>query len=273
MEESAQRLGRKAERSDAMDNAVRYGLVVYGLLHLIVAWLAVELALGRSRQNVSSQGAFQQLAQDTLGRIVLAAVAGGMLLMVVWQALEAFAGHADRSGWSLWLRRFRSAVTAVIYGFLTYEAAKMVFTGGQGGSGRRQANSLTARLMDLPAGQVLVGVVGLVVFGVGVGMSWHSLSGGYGENLSAEGRRGEAGRAYLFFGRLGYLAKGVGACLVGAIICYAAVTHDPQKSGGLDQAVRDLVHWPAGGPIIFVIAAGIGCYGLFCFARSRHLHR
>jgi hypothetical protein len=104
-------------------------------------------------------------------------------------------------------------------------------------------------------------------------MCWHSLSGGYAENLSAEGRRGDGGRVYLLAGRIGYFSKGVGACLVGSIICYAAVTHDPRRSGGLDQAVRDLVHWPAGGPVLIAIAAGIACYGVFCWARSRHLHR
>ena len=269
MEQSAEELGRKAERSEAVDAMVRYGLVVYGFVHLVVAWLAGQLALGHSSGKVSSQGAFQQLAHGSIGKAVLAAVALGLALMVVWQGLEAIAGHADRSGWGLWVRRFRSGVTAVIYVVLAFGAARTAAGGGASGG----AKSLTARLMDLPWGQWLVGVVGLVIVGVGVGMSWHSLSGGYGENLSAEGRQGEAGRLYLFFGRLGYLAKGIGACLVGALICYAAATHDPQRSGGLDQAARDLVHWPLGGPILFLIAAGIACYGLFCFARSRHLHR
>jgi hypothetical protein len=269
MTESAEELGHEAERSGAVDTMVRYGLVVYGFLHLVVAWLAVELAVGHGAGQVSSQGAFQQLAQDSVGKAVLVAVAAGLFLMVVWQGLEAFFGHADRSGWGLWLRRLRSGVTAVIYAFLGYQAVKTVF----GSSSSGGAKSATASLMDLPAGQVLVMVVGLVVFGVGVGMCWHSLSGGYAENLSAEGRRGEAGRVYLLAGRIGYFSKGVGACLVGSIICYAAVTHDPRRSGGLDQAVRDLVHWPAGGPVLIAIAAGIACYGVFCWARSRHLHR
>lgn len=269
MDQSVEEAGRKAERSDTVDNLVRYGLVVYGFLHLVVAWLAVELAIGHSSGKVSSQGAFQQLAQGTIGKVVLVAVAAGLFLMVVWQGLEAVFGHADRDGWGLWLRRFRSGATAVIYAFLGVQAVKTVF----GSSSSGGAKSTTAKVLDLTGGQVLVTIVGLIVFGVGVGMCWHSLSGGYAENLSAEGRRGEAGRAYLLTGRIGYFSKGIGGCLVGAIICYAAVTHDPQKSGGLDQAVHDLVHWPAGGPILIAIAAGIACYGLFCFARSRHLHR
>jgi hypothetical protein len=30
---------------------------------------------------------------------------------------------------------------------------------------------------------------------------------------------------------------------------------------------------PFGPVLLLVIAAGIGCYGLFCFARARHLSR
>jgi hypothetical protein len=161
-------------------------------------------------------------------------------------------------------------VTAVIYTVLGVSATRVVLGAGSSGSG---AKSYTAQAMDVPLGQVLVGVVGLVVVGVGVGMGWHSLSGGYAENLAAEGRHAEAGRLYLLAGRAGYLAKGVGACLVGGVICYAAITHQSRKSGGLDQAVRDLVRQPYGGTLLVVIAAGIACYGLFCFARSRHLHR
>jgi hypothetical protein len=49
MTESAEELGHEAERSGAVDTMVRYGLVVYGFLHLVVAWLAVELAVGTAR--------------------------------------------------------------------------------------------------------------------------------------------------------------------------------------------------------------------------------
>lgn len=271
MEESAEDVGRRAERSDTVDRFVRIGMVVYGFLHLVVAWLAVEVALGHSSGQVSSQGAFHQLAQAPVGKAMLLAFAAGMVLMVVWQALEAFAGHADRSGPGLWFRRIRSGVTAVTYTVLVIGAVKVVL--GSGSSSSSGAKAWTGRLMDLPLGQWLVFVVGLVLVAVGVGMSWHSLSGNYSSNLAREGQRGELGRLYLFFGRAGYLAKGLLTLLVGLVIGYAAVTHDPQRSGGLDQAVHDLARQPFGRPVLFALAAGVACYGLFCFARSRHLSR
>ena len=53
----------------------------------------------------------------------------------------------------------------------------------------------------------------------------------------------------------------------------AAFTHHAKKSGNLDQALHTLLGYPFGQVLLIVIAAGIACYGLFCFARARHLSR
>jgi len=53
----------------------------------------------------------------------------------------------------------------------------------------------------------------------------------------------------------------------------AAFTHHAKKSGNLDQALHSLLSYPFGQVLLILIAAGIACYGLFCFARARHLSR
>jgi len=57
------------------------------------------------------------------------------------------------------------------------------------------------------------------------------------------------------------------------LFLYAAVTHDPQKSGGLDEALHKLLQQPFGAPVLVLIAMGFACFGLFCFAWARHLDR
>jgi hypothetical protein len=54
---------------------------------------------------------------------------------------------------------------------------------------------------------------------------------------------------------------------------YAALTHDADKSGGLDQALLKVLDQPFGPLLLALAAAGIACYGLFCFAWARHLDR
>ena len=69
------------------------------------------------------------------------------------------------------------------------------------------------------------------------------------------------------------MAKGVAFAIVGGLFVYAAVTHDAKKSGGLDVALHKVLQQPFGPFLLGLIAVGIGCYGLFCFARARHLSR
>ncbi|HET8560645.1 MAG TPA: DUF1206 domain-containing protein [Marmoricola sp.] len=270
MAQSAEQLGQQARHSDALDHAIRVGFLAYGLVHLVVAWLAVQLALGSSAGKVSSKGALHQLAQQPLGRVVLLVVAGGLFVLVLWRLLDAWVGHRDEDGVELWRHRGLDVLKAAVYGAVGVSAVQVVLGAGSGGSGTK---SWTARLMDLPAGQALVGVAGLCVVAYGGSQLWKGLSGKLRDKLSAEGSTGEIGRLYLLLGRAGYSAKGIAAALVGVLVCYAAITHDAGKSGGLDQALHEVLRQPFGSPLLVAMAVGIACYGLFCFARARHLSR
>ena len=53
---SAERLGRQAENSDWLDHAIRVGLVAYGLVHLMIAWLASDDASYMAGQILHPNG-------------------------------------------------------------------------------------------------------------------------------------------------------------------------------------------------------------------------
>jgi hypothetical protein len=55
------------------------------------------------------------------------------------------------------------------------------------------------------------------------------------------------------------------------LFAYAALTHDPDKSGGLDQALVKVLDQPFGPALLAAIAVGFACFGVFCFARARHI--
>ena len=91
--------------------------------------------------------------------------------------------------------------------------------------------------------------------------------------MSHQGRTGRVGRAYVLLGVVGYVSRGIAIGLVGALFIYAALTHDPQKSGGLDQALQEVLAQPFGAPALVLMALGLACFGLFCFAWARHIDR
>lgn len=270
--ERIERVGTAADRSDWLDHAVRFGLVAYGFVYLMIAWVAAQLALGKPSAKPSAQGALAHLADEPLGQVLLWAVAVGLFVLVIWRVLEAIGGHRGADGADLLRKRAVSVGKAALYGVLGFSALKVAM--GSGGSQSSHApKTMTAKVMDLPAGQWIVGLVGLAVVGYGAGLVWRGCTDGFLKHLDAEGRSGEAGRAYTWFGRVGYVAKGVAFGIVGCLVGHAALTHEPRKSGGLDQALRKVLDQPFGPYLLLGIAAGIGCYGLFCFAWARHLSR
>jgi Domain of Unknown Function (DUF1206) len=262
--------GRRAEHSDLLDHAVRVGLVAYGLVHLLVAWLAVRLAFGDGSQSASTQGALHELASTGLGRVSLFVVAGGLVALVFWQLMEALFGHHREDGAQRVFKRIVSAVKAVVYGTLGVSALQVAVGAGNSGGG---TDGTTSTLMSMPAGPVIVAVVGVVVLVVAGALFYRGLSEGFADKLDVDGRTGNDGRAYLLFGKIGYASKGIALAIIGGLFIWAAVTHDPEKSGGLDQALHKLLQAPLGAPLLVAVAAGIACFGLFCFAWARHLNR
>ena len=127
--------------------------------------------------------------------------------------------------------------------------------------------------MDEPAGQWLVGLIGLAVIAYGANLVRRGLTEKFKEHLDAEGKSGETGTGTSASARSATSAKGIAIAIVGGLFIYAAIAHEPQKSGGLDAALRTVLEQPFGPFLLGAIAIGIGCYGLFCFARARHLSK
>jgi hypothetical protein len=265
--DQAEQLGREAHDSEWTDRAVRVGMVAYGIVHLTIAWLGIQLALGDHSGAASRNGALNQLAQQPFGEVVVWVVAVGMFLLVVWKLLEAFVDYSIEDGAKKALKPAVNVFKAIVYGTLGVSALRVA----TGSKSKSKTSDYTATLMDQPFGRWLVGLVGLAIIGYGAYLAYRGWSEKFLEHLDVEGRSGEAGRAYRIFGKVGYLAKGIAIAVIGLLFVYAAVDHSAKKSGGLDQALHKVLQQPFGPVLLFVISVGIGCYGLFCFARARHL--
>lgn len=266
-------MGRRAEQSDWLDTAARLGLVAYGLVYLLIGWLAVQLALGDGGQEASPSGALHELSQQPFGRVLVWAVALGMLLLVVWRLLEAAFGHREDQGSTRLRKRLASLGKACVYAALGVTAVR-VAVGSEGSQGSSQSSrGATAKLMDLPGGQWIVVAVGLGVIGYGVSVAWSGWQEKFAENLQTEGKLGNSGAAYLLLGQVGHMAKGFVFAAVGVLICYAGFTHQPEESGGLDQALQKVLEQPFGPYLLTAVGVGLACYGLFALAWARHLDR
>ncbi len=161
----AEQAGRRAHQSEWLDHAARIGLIAYGVVHLVIGWLAVQLALGDKEGSADSQGAVQQLAEQPFGQALVWAVAIGMFLLALWQALEALFGYRDEEGFTQVRKRVTAAGKAVVYTVIGISAVHAAT--GPSTSKKNGTDSTTAKVMDWPGGQAIVAAVGLAIIGIG----------------------------------------------------------------------------------------------------------
>jgi hypothetical protein len=266
---------RGARRSDALAWAVRGGLVGYGVLHLLVAWVAVRLVLTAQGGTVTGRGALAQLADETSGRLTLAVMAVGFAALLVWQLIAAAVGYHAHGRHRRALERSAALCRAVLWGYLAVVTTELAVQGGSaGGSSGGSPSSTTASAMSWPAGAWLVALVGVVLVGVGIGLAVFGWRTGFLDQVDARARSRDRRRVpIVVLGRVGYVTKGLALVVIGVLLVWAAWTHDPHKSGGLDRSLLELVGGGLGRIAVVLIAIGLACYGLFLIARARHLNR
>lgn len=261
--ESAKDTGQQIEHSQSFGALITVGLLAYGVVHLLVAWIALQLAWTGTGQSASQEGALQQLASGTVGDLLIWVTAVGLFALTLWQVFEAIWGHRDREeGRGRIVKRLGSAGKAVVYLALGINAVTTAVGSSSSGNGEQ---TMTAKLMSGTAGRYLVGLIGIAVMVVGGRLVYRGLKKKFTRDLT-----GGVSPAVVRLGQIGYVAKGVALAVVGVLFVVAAVTFDAKRAGGLDGALRSL-RGQAFGPILLtVLALGIACFGLYCFAWSRH---
>ena len=267
--DQGERAGQQARHSTVMRAGARVGLVAYGLVHLLIAWIAVQVAWSGGG-DASGSGALRKLAEQPFGGTMLWITALGLVVLALWQLLAAILGYeSEDDEKKRALKRLSAAGRTLVYGALAYSAARVA--GGSGGSSSDSTEEgLTAQLLGAPAGRVLVAAIGVGIAVLGVRQAWRGISDNFTNDLRTSATSGSSGSLVLALGRTGYVTKGVAFAIVAVLFAVAAITHDPDKAGGLDDALSTLRDQPFGPYLLTLVALGFAAFGLFCFAWARH---
>ncbi|MEJ7702945.1 MAG: DUF1206 domain-containing protein [Geodermatophilaceae bacterium] len=259
--------GRSASNSSALTGLARVGLISYGIVNVLLAWVAVNIAWSSAAQSGDQSGALATLADDPIGRILLWIIAVGLIALALWQLSEAIWGFRGEDGKKRLRHRLTAGGKAVAFAALAVSAIRAVSGSGSSSAGEQQQQ--TSGVLSLPFGQFLVIVAALIVIGVGIGHVVQGVKKKFMEHIDksmSSGMRSAVEKVGVF----GYIAHGLALALVGAILGYAAITFDPAKATGLDGALKLITTAPFGRILLTLVAIGFLAYGLFAFARARY---
>jgi Domain of Unknown Function (DUF1206) len=264
----AQRTTERAQRSKGLRAGARAGYIAYGIVYLLIGWLALRLAWGDRGGSADASGALHTLAAQPLGRALLVVVAIGLLALAVWQGFEAAVGCRRYDDSKRTRKRIAAGGKAVAFAVIGVSALRT--TAGAGSSSTKSEQKAASGVLSLPGGQVIVLVAAAVVVAIGITSIVQGIKGSFEEDLATDQMSSDTRKLVRTLGSVGYTARGVAFVLTGILLGYAAVTADPKKANGLDGALHTVLGQPFGRYLLTAVAIGLAVAGIFAFAQARY---
>ena len=258
----ARSTGDRIQRSPGFEKAARAGHLGSGVVHLLIGYITVRLALGGGG-NADQSGALGELASRPGGAVVLWIAVVAFLALAAWRVVEASVGKksdADSGGVT---DRLKAGSLAVVY--LAFAWSAFTFASGSGKSSGQQNAGITARLMESGIGKVVLIVAAVVIVAVGIYHVYKGVSTNFTDDL-----QGGVGRPVRAIGVAGYSAKGLVLTGAGVLVAVAVLTADPSKATGLDGALKTLGSQPFGQVLLVLAGLGLALYGVYAFVLARH---
>lgn len=274
--ENAADTAQDVARSRALRRLAQIGLVGYAGVHLLVAWLVLQMAYGSGPsagggRSADQAGAMATVARSPGGTELLWLLTVGLAGLAFWQGAEFLRHHrhlpsgSDR--WSALLQLVKTVGTAVFYGYLAYSAVSTALGGGkQRGQERQQIRGV----LSWPGGQLLVIAVALGTAGIGVYLAQKGLRSTFLDEFDLSSVREPLRAAAHRLSQAGFFLKGLALVLVGGVLVWAAVTFDPSRATGLDGALRAVLAEPYGRWVLTAVGLGLASFAVYCLARARH---
>ncbi len=253
--------------SNKFELLARCGYAARGVVYVILGAIALTGASAGSGGDTSTKGALSAVLQQPFGRVLLAGVAIGLVGYVLWRVAQAIF-DADGVGSGVKGYVVRAAQLAAGLANLSLAAAAVsLVVANSGGSGSSGEVGLSAWLMQQPFGRFLVGAVGLAIIIAGLVQAWRGVSGKYRDQVKLPPEHEAVLHPLSAFG---LAARGMLLAVTGMFFIFAAVTVDPNQSGGLSEGLDWIRQLPFGPYLYGLAAAGLVSFGLYSFIEGRY---
>jgi hypothetical protein len=238
----------------------RLGYASKAVIYAIVGTLATLTAVNRGGLITDTSGALRAVLSQPFGRALLIILTIGLCGYAIWRWLDAIV-DPDRDGTSGngLVVRLGNVVRGAVYGALGLEAISLLRGARSSGD---DAETWTARLIALPLGEVIVGVVGGIVAVYGVSQLLQGVRGTHDRKLDWSQIRTDLRGALQAVCRFGVAVRGGLIATLGVFLVRAALTHDPNQAAGSRESMLRLGGLFDGRWFLALIAVGVLAYAV-----------
>ena len=250
----------------------RWGFYTKGFLFIVIGLLALLVAIGeREGKLAAPAGALATVARLPYGKILLILFIVGAVGHGVWNILRGVA-DIDNAGKGVRgiAQRIIAAGIGIFYLGLSYAALSLLVTSQAAYTDETIPKTLTAVILALPLGTILMVLVGLGVVGAGVHECYSGISGKFKKNFKLYEVERPDRKFITLLGVLSFTARALIFILIGYFFIMAAIEYNPNEAVGLDGALKTLAQSYYGKSLLFITATGLTCHGILSLYEARY---
>ena len=254
-----------------VERLARFGYASKGAVYFIVGLLAVQAAFGQGGETTDTEGALESLVQQPFGQILLSLVAIGLMGYVIWRFVEAI-NDPEHKGNDIKgiATRLSYVANGLAYAGLAWTAVKIVMGNSSSSGGGDAKQDWTARLLNQPFGQWLVGTIGVAVIAFGFYYLYKAFTAKFQRKLNLSELSSTERQWIIAICRFGLAARSIVFFLIGWFVIQAAYMAQASQVGGLDEALDTLAGQPYGPWLLAVVALGLMAYGVYMVVQARY---
>lgn len=244
-----------------IESLARLGYASKAVIYAIVGGLAIAAALNRGGRITDTSGALRVILSQPFGQFLLLVLGVGLCGYAIWRFLDALM-DPDRRGRAFGglVIRIGNVIRGLVYGALGLEAFRLAR--GLRGSNGREAEMWTARIMEWPLGEWLLGLAGLIVAIYGVSQLIDSIRIHVEDTIDLSGIPRDWRIPLARISRFGVGARGVIIAVLGVFLVRAAIEHNPSAAAGTRESVIEIANAVQGRWLLTAIALGLLAYGV-----------
>lgn len=251
-----------------------YGHLAKGVVYLLIGGLSAAAAIGAASGPTGPKEVVMWLQDQPFGQILLVILALGLLCYCAWRWIKAIydIDHDgdDKEGMA---KRIGYAASGSFYGILAILAISLATGSGSGGAGGGSGSQdMLAQILSESWGQIVVGIIGLIVIGVGIFQLKRGLNEEYMQKISTSQMDPKERDAYRTFGKVGHIARAVVYGIIAYFLIRVALSSDASEFRGMGGALEYLGGQTFGGILLGLVGLGLLLYGAFMLVKAKYGH-
>lgn len=259
------------DTDDGIEWYARIGYLAKGVLYFLIGALALKVATTGPVGSPGSEEALVTLLRQPYGYWMVGAVAIGLAGYTVWRLVMAVRDTEQKgSDPKGLLQRTAYVASGLAYVGVIFTAFQLLVGYLSNVSEKSAWEDWSARFLQYPYGEWLVGAMGLILLGVAAEFLLRALRDRVKDDLKEEEMNSETRWVASATGRIGLWTRGTIYALMGIFLIQAAIQFNPDEVEGLGGTLRWLSEQPYGPYLLGVMGGGLMVYGIFAVIQARY---